>query len=304
MRTTILRGIAAVPLLLLSAHALSQPVVVVLDHGATPREELRYRFTADETSQATMSMDMKMSMSMANMQVPPVSIPAIRVPMSLHTTEVLPDGSARYDFEVAAPEVAEGSGEAGANPMIDMALQASLGTLEGTTGWGWIDARGQALDGGMNAPANAFGGPGTQVMGNLQNQIQQLSAPFPAEAVGVGARWQVTTSTSMAGVDLVQTADYTLLSRNGDQIELEVAVKQSADIAGSSVAVSLPPEVSAAASAMNGTLGSEGTGTMTVDLNSTLPYSDMKMVSTTSIGGEGQPGVRMTIEMNMVISPD
>jgi hypothetical protein len=285
---------------LFSASGFAQPVVVVLDYGAEPRQELRYRYAVGEAQKATMSMDIQMTLSMGGgVQMPGISMPTIRMPVSMRTTEVLPDGSARYEIEMSAAEIDE---SASGNPLFGGALAAGLGQYDGATGWMWVDTRGQHLDGGFGLPVD-LNPQAAQMMGNVQGQMQQMSAPFPAEAVGFGARWQLTTTSEMMGMAVAQTAEYTLLSRDGDNVELGVTIGQTIDMQTAALPAGIPPEALAAL----GTMTSEGSGTMTIDLDYTVPYTEMNMTSAMSMGAElaGQAqNMSMNLQMRMAITPE
>jgi hypothetical protein len=280
MTSRILSLAALPPALLFSLFVLAQPVLVVQDYGAAPRQELRYKFTTGPARQATMNM--QMTMSMGGQQAPAMAIPTIRVPVSMRTIEVLADGSARYEFEMGEVGLAEDGA-----PALAQSLGASLGEIGGLTGWGWVDARGNTLDGGFSQPTGASS-QANQMMGSIQGQIQQLSAPFPAEAVGVGARWQLTSTLQLAGATVSQTAEYTLMAHDGDRVELNVTVTQAAPTA----AAGMPAAAQAALSGSEST----GSGKMTVDLSHAVPTSEMTMNSSTSMG--------MSMQMTMSITPD
>jgi hypothetical protein len=299
MSTRILTG-ATMLALSLSASVLAQPVINVFDYGAAPRQELRYTYTVGEAKSATMNMGMEMTMSMGDVQMPGTTIPTIRVPMSIQTTEVRPDGSARYEVRMSDAELAAGGD---GNPMLAQALAMSMREMADMSTWVWVDARGQTLDGGFDAQSG--GNPQmAQVMGSFQNQLQQMAAPFPVEAIGVGARWELTTQLQMSGVDIMQTAEYTLLGLEGGVVELGIAMTQKMSAQPSAI-----PGAPMEALAALANLTSEGSGTMKVDLNYTMPYTEIAMSSSMSMGmpaqGQGQsPPMNMNIQMTIAIEPD
>lgn len=227
----------------------AQPAVTLLDAGAAPRQELRYRLEAGRTEHGALSTSMQMS----GTNMPVVSGPPMTVRMMMRTTDVSADGVARYEFEVTSVDAGNG-----ASPVLDRAIG----------GWARIDARGLFLEGDFALDAMAGGAEPEQMLGELNQSIQEMSAPFPVEAVGAGARWQVTSSIDAGGFTAGQTAEYTLLSRNGDQIELEVTVSQSA--ASQPVSMpGMPPEIQARLESLE----AAGSGTMNVNLARLVPTS-------------------------------
>lgn len=285
-KRTLVSCTALLPLLI-SGVALAQPVVVVLDYGEAPRQELRYRYAEGATSAL-----MSMTAEMAPQPGMALSFPPIVVPMTIETTEVLTDGSARYAVRMAGP-VLDDSAAPGAVAMNQM-IGSMLGQVGGMTTSGWVDIRGQVLDDGVGEFSDS-GEPdiGTlsdtqaqsaEILGDLQNQMQQMSVPFPAEAVGLGARWQQTSSIKTGGVSAIQVSEFTLRARDGDTLELGVTITQTidrqSDFAGEGLfGVS--------------TLEAGGTGTVMVNLNSTVPYSEM----TQSFGVPNGWGMKLTISI-------
>jgi hypothetical protein len=280
------RPILAIAIGILSALAAvavaAQPAVTLLDAGAAPRQELRYRLEAGRTEYGAM----RASMQMGGAMMPPVSSPPVTMRMVMRTTDVNADGVARYEFEITSVDAASG------------ALAPDAAT--GVGGWARIDARGLFLEGDfdLDAPVDP---EAEQLLGDLNQSIQEMSAPFPLEAVGVGARWQVDSRIDAGGFRAEQTAEYTMLSRDGDRIELQVTVTQSA--ASQSVSMpGMPPEVQARLESLE----AAGSGTMNVDLTRLVPTSelDMRISMAMAIDMQGQTQrVDMDMQSQTSISP-
>lgn len=263
----------------------SQPVVRVLDFGEAPHQEIRYSFTEGEVANVIMSMTQEMSMGGQEMSA--IGVPTIEISMSLEATEVLPDGSVRYEQRTNGVELV---GLDDSSPASSM-MQQMVGQLTELTSWSWVDQRGQALDAGFELPE------GTnpmiaQLMDGMGGQVQQMAAPFPAEPVGVGARWEVEATVQMAGAVLPQTSQYELLSRDGDTITLGVTYVQRLD------AQNLPPAATADTLAALGDNLSEGSATMTVNLNSISPELESSVVSSMAAAGQ-----EMQVRMLMSVRP-
>jgi len=280
----------------ISLSALAQPVVVVQDFGEAPREEIRYSFTADSTETATMSM--RMQMSMGGQQMGGMTMPAIEIPMTIRTTEIRGDGTARFEFESSDPSIAGGSGS---NPALEQALASSLGQLGDASGWYRIDSRGNILETSFALPTGVPAQAG-QMLNDMQAQMQQIAAPFPAEAVGIGARWQVSSTSVMMGTPISMGMEYTLLARAGDTVELGLKIVETV-AAPAAVVPGIPPAAQAALGPMQAT----GAGKMTVNLNRMVPQSEMTTTTSMSMtmpsSGQGQ-NMAMSMQMTMTITPN
>jgi len=114
--------------------------------------------------------------------------------------------------------------------------------------------------------------------------MTDLPLVFPEEAVGEGARWTVTgqVSDSGSGVPMRQTVTYTIASRNGSQVNLDVDIERTPTVkqmAGTDLEV------------MDST--TESTGSLTLDLRRPLPVSGS--VKTTTEITYGQPESPVTV---------
>ena len=274
-----------------------QPVVRLVEPGAEPRQELRYQFQVGHTETLTMDMGMRMSMSMAGQVMPEVALPTMRMAMTITTTEVTPDGLARFDFAMTSADVLD---TPDADPMVVAQLNASMAQIVGLSGWAQVDSRGYTLDGAINLPPDADPSL-AQLMDSLEQSIHQMSAPLPAEPVGVGGSWEVTTSLDTGGFAVDQTAGYVMTALEGTTAAFNVTMNQ---VAGSQPMEmpGLPP----GAVVNLDSLSSTGTGTMSVDFTSLVPTSTLvmstEMVATISAQGETHT-MNMTMGIDVAIQP-
>lgn len=281
--------------LLVSASALAQTTVTLLDPGSEPRRELRYDFEQGYTQQGAMEMAIQLGVDMGGLQMP-MNMPAIRMDMTMNTAEVADDGSARFEYEYTSAEVV---GDAG-NPL-GAALGSALSQINGVSGWVRVDPRGTTLEAGFGAPgANAQ--QLAQVLDSAEQSIQQMSAPWPAEPVGVGAQWQAVTSFESGGFTLEQTATYTLESFDGNGVNVSVDLSQMAGEQALDGAAGLPPGAQVSLMSMEST----GSGSMQVDLGALIPASEMSMSTamTMSVAMQGQSQqMSMNVQTDISMSP-
>jgi hypothetical protein len=278
---------AAAALALLCANANAQTSVELIDAGAAPQQPIRYRFVAGPSQNAVMDMNTQMAMNLGAMQIPMTSIPPLRMTMAMRVAEVAADGSARLEFALL-------SAEATGDLALTGPLKQSLANVKDVAGWYRMDTRGQISEGDMNVPAGNEGA--REALGSLNQTMQQLAAPFPAEAVGVGARWRVVQKTATGGASIAQTAEYTLRSRTATSVTLEVKIVDSSIELGSA----LPPEAKLEAMKV------EGGGTTTMDLGGLVPIAAMdvntQIIMSFSAQGQTQ-NINLTMQMKQSMGP-
>ncbi len=270
-----------------TAHAQTSTTVNLLEPGSGQRQPLRYRFESGRTETARLDSTVQVNLVAPGVQMPMVAATPITMELRLRTTEVAADGSARLAFEVL-------SAQATGNSPTSAQMNAALAGVKGMSGAYSLDNRGQVRIGGMAAAGPAQGAMPS--VADIQEQMQQLAPPLPAEPVGIGARWQSFQQTSANGMEVTQTTEYVLRSRNGDQVELEVKV----------VDVTLPDlgGVVPGASVSSATAG--GGGTMNVNLASLVPRAsiDVEMAITMVLDLQGtSQSMAMQMKMKQEIAP-
>lgn len=97
--------------------------------------------------------------------------------------------------------------------------------LANVTGTFEIDDRGLTQRADLTIPEDAPPRLLT-ILGSIRMFL--LSIPFPAEAVGVGARWEVTRLVDVRGIRTTQTVTYSLAERVGGTLRLGVTMHSSA----------------------------------------------------------------------------
>jgi hypothetical protein len=275
--------------------ATAQPIFIVLDYGEVPREEIRYRFTAGSAAQATLTLNFQVSLSAIGFQIPATTIAPIEVPFSIRTTEVRADGSARYDFELGQPRIPE---DAGGNRVLAERLLSSFGQAGGTSAWYRLDARGDLLEAGPDSPTGAVG-EAARMPGVFQGALQQLAAHFPAEAIGIGARWRITQTDILEGLPIEQSTEFTLKGRDGDAVELGIGRLDAATAPPVGVPGASPQDL-----AVLGTIDGQSDGLMQIDLGEIVPALRMSTAMSMGSPTQGQaPLLGMAMQMTMSVTP-
>lgn len=267
--------------------------VELLDPGAEPRTALRYIFQANRTEKMVMEMSMAMARESGDQKQPETQMPATRMTMTIDCKEVTPEGDLHYEFELVQVEVLP---EPGTDPAVVDAMKQQMSSLQGLSGSATVTSRGFSKDAEINPP------PGIdpqvrQFMDNMKQSMNQMSAPFPEEPVGRGARWQVTTPVETPALKLTQIATYTLLEIQGDKVKLDVAIKQSTPRQEIDTPGAAPGEKVSLES-----LNSSGTGTVELQMTNLVPTSNIN-VTTTSVISVGNQRIKTTMRMGMKIHP-
>lgn len=100
-------------------------------------------------------------------------------------------------------------------------LTEALAPVAGTTGTVTQDPDGSVVDSSLDLAGDA---PAATTLNEVRVQVQALSPVFPAEEVGAGASWTVTSVLDVDAATVDQTATYTLQSVDGDDYVVGVTV--------------------------------------------------------------------------------
>jgi hypothetical protein len=126
-----------------------------------------------------------------------------------------------------------------------------------------------------------------QIFSQMTSSIENLSMPFPEDAVGAGARWEVRQTMSANGLVLFQKSDFELVSIDGPTVTLKVKTEQTAPAQPISNP-GLPEGAEMSLEKLSGT----GSGTVIIRLDSLVPASELdsttSTVMTINMGGQTQ----------------
>jgi Family of unknown function (DUF6263) len=273
-----------------TAAAAAGPVKL-LNAGAEPRTMLRLHPKAGDQQKLGLSLKMAMEMQVGGMQGQAIKVPAFKMPMDIAIKSVSPEGDITYEMVMGEP----GMAEEGGGPAAD-AIKNSLASLKGLTGTGTISSRGILKSSEVKAVPGAD--PNLkQAMDQMKESFSQMATPFPEEAVGPGAKWEVTKPMKSQGMNLNQTTTYELVSIDGDHVTAKDSFVQSAS--NQKIQSPAMPGMKIDLTKMNG----RGTGEMQLDLAQLLPsmatvdsHSDFTMGM--DAGGQKQT-MNMKLDLNL-----
>jgi len=273
-----------------AAPASQGSVVALVDAGVEPREPLRLQLKAGQEQVMLMTMRMGMAMQIGPNKMPKTDIPAMQMTMNLKVSEITGEGDIRSEFSLDKIEVLPDKTTPAA--MVDQ-LKAVLGTMTKMSGTSTITTRGIVKSADFNIPADV--NPQIkQTVESMRQQINQMSVPFPEEALGVGAKWTVTQHLEQQGMKLQQVATWELKGRDGTVVQLASSIVQSAP----AQAIAAPGMPEGAKVSLE-RLDSTGSGTTQVDLTHVAPIKgDMKMTSSIAMTTDAN-GVKMPMNMDM-----
>lgn len=266
--------------------------VRLLSAGAEPRRTLRIQANPGDQQKVAMTMKMAMNMEMGGMPAQAVKMPSLTMEMELVVKEVSPEGDITYETVMGDASVAE---EEGVMPQVTDAIKSSLDSLKGFTGTGTISSRGIARSADKQLPRDT-NPQMRQALEQMHDSFSALTAGFPEEPVGPGAKWEVTLPLKTQGMTIMQTTTSELISVDGDNINLKNTVVQNA--ANQKIENPAMPGLKMDVTKMTGT----GSGTATINLAQILPLQ-AKMDSKSEIAmAMNMAGQKQTMTMKMDIN--
>ncbi|NJK27873.1 MAG: hypothetical protein HC925_04180 [Coleofasciculaceae cyanobacterium SM2_3_26] len=243
-------------------EAVPSQEVQLLGAGTEPRQPLRFVPVQNARQTIRITMNSDLAMTIGGYAIPAIPTPSVEMTMDMAVTAVQPNGDIRMEFTYtdASVEAAEG-----VPPEVVESMRQQLQQLVGVGGFTVIDSRGRTKEASFSLP-ESLGAGFQQAFEQMLQSLDQLSSPFPEEAVGVGATWQVTKSLDLMGMTLNQVETYELVERQGDAVVLNVGFSQRAD-AQPWALPGLPPEATVNLNAFDAL----GSGQVSLALDRVMP---------------------------------
>ena len=255
-----------------------QTKVELLNAGTEPKQELRFKPQVNAKQTVTLTMNMDMTSSIEGRPMPKFQIPASTMKMEAVVTQVDPNGDIHFQFNYTDADVVADST---AQPEIVNAMRSTLKKMVGLKGTFVSDNRGQVKSGNFVIPEGLD--PMTkQLLQQVSNSLTQLSAPVPAEAIGKGAKWRVTSSLNLAGINLSQSSIYELASFQDNVANLNITLEQQATSQGLNLP-NLPPDATMTLKSLK----SQGQGQMKIRLDAAMP-----MQANISVNSNGEMSLK------------
>lgn len=266
------------------------PTVTVLSSGAAPKKQLRYTIPAMQKARMDMTTTISMAMNMGGMAIP-MDMPTMKMSIDIGVTNIAANGDITYNMAFTSATV---EGGAAADPMVASTMQTALAGITSIKGTSTVSSRGVTKSTKLDIGDPAM----QQIIGQMTSSVENLSMPFPEEAVGAGAKWEVRQGNTTGGQTMFVKSTYELVSIDGNAVSLKVVTEQTAP----PQPISNPALPAGAEMNLEKVTGS-GTGTILIRLDSLVPTSQLEsattMAMTMSMGGQSQP---ITTDMKMKVS--
>lgn len=270
--------------------------VTLLDAGAEPRSPTRYALTTGASTGIEMGLSMTLEVAQGERTAPPQTIPRIATLLDLVTASAAKDGALGVDATVKKVSIAE---DAGVPAQIAERLLPHLKAIEGLALHYDVTPEGRVKQAGAKMPASKKGAGLDGTLSQMTQSLESMIAPFPDEAIGIGARWQVLSRFDSSGTELVQWSTFELKERDDKGVKLALEVVQAA--AKPEVT---PPNLPPGVSAKLVDFASTGKGESTVDFTFPAPRAatmavDSKM--TLSVQQANAPAASTSMKSKMVV---
>lgn len=207
-----------------AAKPPEETVITLLEAGAEPRQVLRYTPEPGQEDTFRVTMRMSIAMTVDGEAGPNMDPPPMRFTIRSKVLEVESNGDIHAKMEYVKAEVLD---DPSANPMMLMAMRQAIEQIEGLKGAIVMSNRGQTRSSTFDNLDQLNASLAEQIK-SLKYALEQLSAPFPAEAVGQGARWKMEQDVDINGIKLRNSIEYQLLTVDASNIIVDTSVSQSA----------------------------------------------------------------------------
>jgi len=250
------------------------PQVELLNPGVEPRQQLRLKPAIDVKQTTVMTVKMDMEISASGRPSPAAKIPVSVMTFETKVTKIDPNGDIHYEFAYTNADITGDTGNT--PPAARDAMRSTLKSMVGVKGSFIMDNRGFHKGGNFILPQGADNNL-KQMVGQMSKSIEQLASPLPAEAVGKGAKWRVSSSSNFMGLNVNDIATYELVSWQDGVASLNVSIEQQAN-SQNITSPQLPPGTTLTLKS----LASQGRGAATIRLDRLMPFRSTASVSSNS----------------------
>ena len=247
--------------------------VELLNPGVEPRQQLRLKPAIDlkETTVMTLKMDMEIS---AAGRSSPAKSPVSVMTFETKVTKIDPNGDIHYESAYTNVDIT-GDTE-NTPPAVRDAMRSTLKSMVGMKGSFIMDNRGFNKGSNFILPEGADNNL-KQMVRQMSKSLEQVASPLPAEAVGKGAKWRVSSSSDFSGLNVNDIATYELASWQDGVASLNVIIEQQAN-PQNITSPQLPPGTILTLKSFT----SQGRGKVTARLDRLNPFLSTVSVSSNS----------------------
>jgi hypothetical protein len=288
--------LAPVPASVTTANSLK---LELLNAGAEPRRELRFRPAANSKQTMTMTMGMSMDMTIGEMPLPKTTIPRMVVKIDSIVKKVDPSGDIHCSFGYSDIQAIADGGDA--SPAMLAAIKKSLKSIVGIKLDLVIGSDGKLKSKNLILPKNVDPMV-AQTLKQFDRSMEQLSTQLPSGMLGLGAKWRIDNSVKVAGIQFNQSSTYEIVEMSATGMTIKTQIAQSAppqDLPMPGVGKEIKGRITS--------LISSGEGQYVMLFDSLLPVSGRSVMNTDSktsvqVGTKEQPtnmSSKITIDLNI-----
>ncbi|HET6417453.1 MAG TPA: hypothetical protein VFG22_14240 [Polyangiales bacterium] len=198
------------------------PTIRILDAGLTPRAPLRYRVPPGASETVYLELVRAQALRVGN-EGGQSGMPPIQLQVQMGPSEPTPEGFIRHPLKITQLRIANEAQKM--SPAQREQMEKTLAPLLHVEGWSEMDIQGRVrrseFRGLEDVPPDLIA-----MLGNIRTAL--LTVPFPDEPLGVRSRWEVERKIQLSGFWADQVATYHIVKMDRNQIELQIAARQSA----------------------------------------------------------------------------
>lgn len=201
-----------------------QPQVELLNAGNSPRQELRFQPAINAKEMALMTVTTDMEMSVAGQPASKFKLPGSIMTIEAMATKIDANGDIQAQFKYADADVVADT----TTPEEALAaMRRIIKRMVGMRGSFIVDDRRQTKAFNVSLPRKIEPNA-KQTIEQISQSLNQLSLPLPEQAVGVGAKWRVSSPININGINMTQIANYQLLALQDGFAVFDVNIEQQA----------------------------------------------------------------------------
>jgi hypothetical protein len=244
-----------------AAAAVPKVEISLVDAGAEPRKALRLHPHVGEKQTVVASIKEAMTIEAEGKEAQTMQSPEIKATIDITVKEVSSNGDITYEAVLSDLDLADDTGDLGAG--VDK-LKASLAAAKGIMNIVTVSDRGIQKSSRMQAPADSDPKI-AQNVDRMKNLFPDIMIGLPEEAVGVGAKWTVSSTDKIESVTINEADTAEIVSIEGDVVTTKLTVAQS----GPPQKIEAPgmPGLKLTATHVSG----KGGGEVTFDLGQVMP---------------------------------
>lgn len=196
-----------------------KPTIKLLDLGAEPRRKLRYSLQAQESGR--FNIEMSWSLTAETEDTP---MPLVRFTASLSMKPSTPDGG--MPLKITHDEI-EVINTSRTSPELFIQFKEMFNSMQGMVFIGIMSSQGLYEDVDLKLPKNLHPEVKKHI-NDIKETYNSCALPLPKDAIGKGARWQVSMPFTVEGIKGTQVSTITLKDIQGDKVMMEFTTKQTA----------------------------------------------------------------------------